>query len=171
MAKGMGINMIHMYCEMVDDEFKPVIAMLEARTAGMKNIVETQVKKDFGVYDLIMKKAALETKLKEIDKQIKDNLHGRWYGNDYRSVVDDEVKRRLEELNQPLAKARETMNSLKKSIKLTTAPGQISGVFDLLTEEVKTLTAECAALPPITKVLRLSNKDMQKYQDLDEAVN
>lgn len=55
-SKGLGITMINMYCDMIDNEFSPIIAMLEARTSGIKPVITRRVKKDFGIYDLLAKK-------------------------------------------------------------------------------------------------------------------
>jgi len=155
MAKnGLGITMINMYCGMVDEEFAPVIAMLESRTAGIKSAVMRQVKKDLGVYDLIMQKTALEEKVKEIEQQIRSKTKQRIVSgpdgrSDWQSPIEAETDRRLAELNRPLTEAIAAKESLKKSIKLSTASSQISGLFEVVSGEVARRLQTAAALPPI----------------------
>ena len=56
MAK-LGITMIEMYCNMIRNDFEPLVSMLRRRTDGVRDKIESQVKKELGVYDLYAEKA------------------------------------------------------------------------------------------------------------------
>lgn len=155
MAKGgLGITMINMYCDMVDQEFATVIAILEARTAGIRTAVERQVKKDLGVYSLLMKKAALTEQIKEIEMEM-ETLTSRYrcnrsnFGSGYMSRIEEETNKRMQELNQQLYEAIAAKDSLKRSIKLSSASGQIAELFAALGPEVQRRLEMANRLPPI----------------------
>lgn len=152
-GSGLGITMINMYCDLLDQEFKPVIAMLTARTDSIKQSVERKVKKDLGVYDLAMKKTVLKEQIKEIDEQIKKlsaseytKHHGSWT---WVGKVTMETDRRLAELNAPLEETTAMLESFKKGVKLSCAPAEVAALFAKITPEIKEMTERFKALPPI----------------------
>lgn len=166
-SKGLGITMINMYCDMIDNEFSPIIAMLEARTSGIKPVITRRVKKELGIYDLLAKKAALEEEIEEIKRQLESQTRDRWNErlHSWSNVVDAEVERRLEELNEPLGEATRMMESLKKTIKLSTAPVQVAALFERLSEEMKGLKDKYSMLPPITDVLKITEEEIALVEE------
>lgn len=152
MAKGqaLSLGMISMYEGLLDDEFKPVMAILEARSKAIEPRVRVQVKKDLGVYDLLLKKAALEEQLRAVESELEDkvgNEKNSWLTKE--SEVEKETKRRLEEENVPLASAQAFQHSLKKSIRLSGATSEVQSMFSKLAVEIKKLKEDTENLPPI----------------------
>ncbi len=124
MSRQLGITQINMYVDMVKAEFAPVIAVLEGRTEGMKPYISEEVKKDFGIYELLAEKAALEERISQIEKLTESYVTQKYdiQVAGYRCKLDAEVQKRIELLNRPLAEAKATRDAIIKQIKLASGP-------------------------------------------------
>lgn len=109
MSRQLGITQINMYVDMVTAEFAPVIAILEGRTEGMRPYIQDQVKKDFGIYELLAEKAALEERIRQIEELTESYVEQKYDIRvaGYRCKMDAEVQKRIESLNRPLPKQRQ----------------------------------------------------------------
>lgn len=151
----LGITQIQMYCTMIEQEFAPVIKILNSRTANIKPIIEQQVKKDWGIYELCAEKAALTLRMKEIDNRVNEFVSEyREYdsrGGEYiiRSKVNDEVTARLHSMNEPLRKVEAQRDNLLKEVKLSIATKEVKALFEKLPAEIGKIMAEVASLPKI----------------------
>lgn len=156
MSRQLGITQINMYVDMVKAEFAPVIAILEGRTEGMKPYIGEQVKKDFGIYELLAEKAALEERISQIEKltesYTKKNYDIQIGG--YRCRLDAEIDKQIELLNRPLAEAKATRDAIIKQIKLASAVPEVKSMFEEIGNEVAKLTEKAKTLPPIEKELK-----------------
>jgi len=152
---------------MIDNEFAPLISMLKARTDGIKPVIVRRVKKDLGVYDLLARKAALEEEIREIITQMNQKTDDRFdpRSRTYNNAIEREVNRRLDEINEPLCEITGMAESLKRSIKLSTAPSEVAGIFDRLSEEMKDLTQKYSSLPPITDVLKITEEEIALVEE------
>lgn len=144
----LGITQINMYCDLVKKEFEPIEKILTSRTHGLESFIETQVKKDWGIYELCAEKAAIKQRLDELDSRLREYI-GFGY-RDENTKLKKEVRKRLFEMNEPLVKVQAQKDCLLKQIKLSNAPKEVSSLFVKIEEEVKTLLAEVSALPAIT---------------------
>ena len=155
MAKALGIKQIEMYENMIEEDFAPLITILRSRTMGIRGSVEKQVKKDFGVYDLLAEKAALTERIVEIEKQTKKLTETRGHHNttsgkwEYISEIDKEVNRKLEELNEPLSTARKSKDEVVRGIRLSSIPTDIKTLFTRSEKILKQLNKEAKKLPAI----------------------
>ena len=146
----LGITMIEMYCSMVRDDFNPLINILTARTRGVEHKVEIQVKKDFGVYDLFMKKAELELALKEVKAKL-DSVEGNDYrGGKWVNKIQFEVERRLDLINEPLKEVQRQRDSMVRDIKMSGVGQDIKGVFEGMPTIIQELVEKFGNLPAIS---------------------
>ncbi len=156
MSRQLGITQINMYVDMVQAEFAPVISVLEGRTGSIKPSICEQVKKDFGIYELLAEKAALEERINEIEEQT-----GKYTKNEYdaqvghyRTKIEAEVEKRIELLNKPLGEAKARRDGIIKRIKLSSAVPEIRTMFEEIGKEVEKITEDVRSLPPLDSELR-----------------
>ena len=154
-SKALGINLINMYEKMVREDFDPLISILTARCAGVKEKIVTQVKKDFGIYKLYEEKAALQVRISEIEKGLREYevQNHRAGGEGYRFVsrIDDEVEKRLTELNAPLQEVTANKESILRQIRLAGVGQEIKSTFEGLPEVIRELSERFANLPAISE--------------------
>jgi len=151
-----------MYEELLDKELDPVIKILEARGNAVKDRVTVEVKRDMGIYDLILKKTQLETALDEVKRQLREKTSQRYIDvngeRKYMSPVDAEIERRLDEINSPLVEVRSFRDNLVKQIKLACGTPEIRQMFEKLTPEIQKWTEKVKKLPPL-KLKQLTEAD------------
>jgi hypothetical protein len=130
-------------------------------------LLKVQVKKELGVYDKIAKKAALELQIKELEDEISDILGKKWNGfKGYSTVIDDEVNRRLADLNTPLVEITEKKRQIKNEIKLCGASKEVATVFSTLKTDLVSLIVSAKELPPIKTALGLENGEFKQIEKL-----
>ena len=154
MAKTLGIKQIEMYENMIREDFAPLITILTSRTTGIRDNVGKQVKKDFGVYDLLAEKATLKERIKEIEQKTESLTEQKYHKAPngkyvWTSDLDEEVDRRLEELNEPLSTAKKAKEEIVREIRLSSVPTDIKTIFTRSEKVIKQLAKEVAKLPAI----------------------
>ena len=155
MGKGLSKGMIDMYIEMVEKEYSPLISMLEAKTSALAPRIAKQVKKDLGIYNLLMEEKALETRLKEIKQELKafTNRRCEWRNGEYRegrNKIDEEINNRLEALNAPLCQAKAAQNAMVKNIKLMAAGDDVKAIFENMAAEIALMADQFKDMPLLT---------------------
>jgi hypothetical protein len=129
-----------MYEELLDKELNPVITILEARGNALKERITVEVKRDMGIYDLILKKVQLETALEEVKRSLREKTDKKYIDVDgervYMSPIDAEIERRLKESNSPLVEVKAFRDGLVKEIKLACGTPEIREMFNKLLPEV-----------------------------------
>ena len=148
---------------MVTTELEPVIRILEARGAAIRGTVTVQVKRDLGVYDLILKRAQLQAQLAEVDSLLSAKTKNQYVEVNgqrvWMSPIEAEVDRRMKEENRPLEEAKIYKESLLKEIRLSIGTPEIRAMFDKLTPDIKKMLNDVKRLPAI-RVKTLTEKDM-----------
>ena len=155
MAK-MGIQMIEMYCKMIQDEFAPIRAELQSRESELRSKIEIEVKKDLGIYDLYQKKAEFQAKLDEINRQLIGWERKEHTPIGYLSPIEHRVAVVLEKVRNGLFKSvNEKMNQLIWNVKLSGIDKDTKDVFDELPKIILDFKQELAKLPApkVTKKL------------------
>jgi len=148
----LGINLITMYEKMINEDFDPLVIRLQARTKGIEQKVETQVKKDLGVYKLFAERAALKERLKEIEKTLEKVERRAWAsGGRGISIIDREVENRLKVLNAPLEQVKARRDELVRQVKLSGIGADIKAVFDAVPGVLADLSRAYKNLPAITE--------------------
>jgi hypothetical protein len=152
-SKGMTISQTQMYEGMIKDEFNSLITILKARSDAVEPMIRVRVKKELGVYTLLLKKAALEEELKSIGEQIHEKTKsigeyesGRYV---YHSKVEDAVAREIRQYNEPLREAEAYRDALIKELRLSLCPADVKEVFVRLEPEIKKRLEEAKSLPPL----------------------
>ncbi len=147
---------------MVTKELEPVIRILEARGAAMKDSVTVQVKRDLGVYDLILKKAQLKAELDEVESMLRSKTNSTYVEVNgeqrWMSPIEAEVDRRMKEANRPLEEAKVYKESLLKEIRLSIGTPEIRAMFGKLTPDVEKMLKDVKRLPVI-RIKPLTEKD------------
>lgn len=150
----LSVTHMNMYCDMVERKFKPLIGMLEKLNAAKSCEIETQVKKDFGIYDLVIEKKALEVRLAEVKSKVSEFMDKQSgyrdgnYRNNMPSQVEEETKRRMDLLNEPLMVAKAERESMLDQIKLATAGAEVKAIFERLEMMIAQKTEEAKSLLP-----------------------
>jgi len=151
-----------MYEELLDRELSPVIKILEARGNAVKDRVTVEVKRDMGIYDLILKKFQLETALEEVKRELRDKTDKRYIDvngeRKYISPVDAEIERRVNEINSPLVEVTSFRDNLVKQIKLACGTPEIRQMFEKLMPEVEKWMDKVKKLPAL-KLKQLTEAD------------
>lgn len=147
MGKGLSLGMIEMYVDLVKKEYEPLISMLKAKSEAMKSKIEIQVKKDFGIYNMLAELEAIDIRREEIKDKLKEFNNNYWSSSGNLCKVDQEVNRRVREMFTPLAEAEIAQEAALKKIKLMGAGDDVKKIFDNLTEEIRLLTDSFKALP------------------------
>jgi len=146
----LGVKQIEMYSEMIAEKFQPIVGLLEGRTAGAKDGISQQVKKDLGVYDLLAEKAALQERINEIDRTTTDILHRQYLvGTGWASKLDAEINKRMEEMNPLLTEIKNERQALINEIKLAGVSDQVIALFTKLDDRMKVLGEKVSKLPAI----------------------
>ncbi len=147
---------------MVTKELEPVIRILEARGAAMKEGITVQVKRDLGVYDLILKKAQLKAELDEVDSLLSAKTKNQYIEVNgervWTSPIDAEVDRRMKEANRPLEEAKAYKERILKEIRLSIGTPEIRAMFTKLTPDVERMLKGTKRLPVI-RIKPLTEKD------------
>jgi len=94
-----------MYVDLVKKEYEPLISMLKAKSEAMRSKIEIQVKKDFGIYNMLAELEAIDIRREEIKDKLKEFNDNYWSSNGNLCKVDQEVNRRVREMFTPLAEA------------------------------------------------------------------
>ena len=162
------ITHIRMFEELLDKELNPVITILEARGNAVKDRITVEVKRDMGVYDLILKKAQLEAALDDVRQELREKTSQRYIEvngvKKYMSPVDAEIGRRLDEVNSPLVELKSFRDNLIKQIKLACGTPEIRQMFEKLAPEIETWMAKVKKLPPL-KLKQLTEADRKVLED------
>jgi len=157
------ISHIRMYEEMVSKELEPVARILEARGAAIKDTVMVQVKRDLGVYDLILKKMQLQAEMAEVESLLRNKTSNQYIEVNgerrWMSPIEAEVDRRMKEENRPLEEVKVFKESLMKDIRLSLGTPEIKAMFDKLTPQVEKMLRDAKKLPAL-RVKPLTEKDM-----------
>lgn len=156
MGKGLSLGMIEMYIELVKKEYEPLINMLKAKSEAMKSHIEIQVKKDFGIYDLLAEYEAIEIRREEIKDKLADFNNNYWSNSKNLCKVDREVERRLREMFTPLVEAEIAQENALKKIKLMGAGDDVKKIFENLTEEIKLMSESYKILPEFQEQKQLA---------------
>lgn len=170
MGKGLGITTIQMYEDLVKQEFKPIEDILKVRDYKLNKSIELQVKKDFGIYELYQRKAAIEAELAEIEEELekyteKKSKKRSYGGFDTSNIINIEVEKRMKNLDGALDKVQNVKHKLIKRIKLCGANEEIKLVFEEVAETVKLTMAEVIKLPNperLVKAIPVKTKKAKK---------
>lgn len=137
----------------MERELDPVVKILEARGNAMKDRITVEVKRDMGIYALILKKTQLETALEEVKRELRDKTSQRYVDVDgerkYVSPIDVEIERRLREINSPLVEVKSFRDNLVKQIKLACGTPEIRQMFEKLEPEIEEWRAKVKRLAPL----------------------
>jgi uncharacterized protein YPO0396 len=139
MGKGISKGMIQMYRDILNKKYEPLISMLQAKSKALAPRVALQVKKDMGVYALMMEEAALKKRLEEVESELR-RLNAKTYNyqtNRYDlAAVDVEIDRRLTEMNEPLMQVNAAKEAADEKIMLMGAGDDVAKVFENIAAEV-----------------------------------
>ena len=153
MAK-LGISMIEMYCNMVREQFGPILSELRGRDAELKSKIEIEVKKELGIYDLYVKQAKFKVQLAEIERELKGWETKTHTPSGYMNPVEEKVNVILNKSKNGLRKdVEKEMNEMIFSIKLSGIDSNTQAVFDKLPRIIDKFTEKVAKLPPPAKMI------------------
>ena len=153
MAK-IGITTINMYCDMVKEQFAPILSELRSRNAELRSKIEIEVKKELGIYDLYVKEAQLKVQLAEIARQLKGWQTQSHTPSGYLNPIEEKVKVIMNKSKNGLMKdVEKEMYKMMYAIKLSGIDSNIKTVFDKLPEIIKKFTEKIAKLPPPTRMI------------------
>jgi hypothetical protein len=114
----LGEKTIHRYRYMLEDLFTPVSSAFEKLAEPTIKAMEIQVQKELGIYDLLVEKAKLEERIKEIDIITEQFTRSKWnrYCNRNSSVLEIEVQKRLISDNTPYGQIIQKRDTCLKDI-------------------------------------------------------
>lgn len=164
MGKQLGIQMIEMYVGMICDEFHPLMAELSVREMAIKEQVETQVKRKFGIYDLMMEREHLKLQLAEIDSKL-SLWEGRTYiAGKYTTKIEYAVEAEMVKLRNGLGKQiQEAQSAAIKGIRLMGTTNEVVGIFKDISKQVADMGEQLRALPaPETVVPAITTRRKKK---------
>ena len=152
---GLGIQKIEMYIQMVENKFAPLLNELQSRMSIEKFNAEIEVRKEFGIYDLTVKRSKLQMELDEIERQLKSfekttrkTIPG--VGTRWVSPIDDAVDAKLQQRKHQVYKEVEwAVEKIKDSIRLAGASDDVQRVFKSLDDTVTKLSAKVSKLPKV----------------------
>jgi hypothetical protein len=152
---------------MIKENFSPILSELIAHEDMVRQEIETEVKKDFGVYDLYIEKAKLKLQLEEISNRLSAFESKYAQDGDYTSKITHEVNRRMKKLRSPFRQEVEAIqNDLIYKIKLSGINIDIRGVFANMPEIIRELQGklqlECQNAKP---VIQIANNKKPKTGD------
>ena len=154
MSKQIGVQMIDMYCNMIKDQFQPIIDILNHREKLLQKNLEIEARKELGIYDLYVKKAKLKLELDEIKRQL-DGWESRDRHPDgtYGTPVEHLVQVKLTSLRSPIRKeVDEILQKLIYKIKLSGLNADAKEVFTDLPNIIKELSDKLSSQATITSV-------------------
>ncbi len=160
MGQKIGIQMIDMYVKMIREEFEPLMAALNVREMAIREQVEEQVKRKFGIYDLMMKREHLKLQLSEIDGKLSDWERSQNIDGKYTTKIEYAVEAEMEKMRNGLGKQiGEAKKEAIKSIRLMGTSEDVAGIFKGISQQITDLGSQLRALPaPETAVLRISRR-------------
>ena len=151
----MGINMIEMYCKMIQESFEPIFETLKTRDFELEEQCRTQAKKELGIYDKMVKLSQLNLQVKELEDQLE-----MYTKTDYRNGQKSKVQRLVDEKMKIVRngfhdKVHATMRDMVYKIKLSGLDSDTKSVFDQMPDVIKALTSELKQLPDPSKKMKL----------------
>lgn len=146
----LGIGMINMYVEMVNEAFGPLMREINARNTDLKETAKIEARKKLGIYDMYVKRTKLQAQIDEINSKV-----NRYESRNYNSkkdkwecavddLADDILKRHTNGIER---KIREAHHDAVNSIKLSGLAGDVAKLFDELPDVIKKLSKEIEAAP------------------------
>lgn len=164
MSKQMGIKMIEMYVEMVNKEFHPLMAELDVREMALKEKIETQVKKKFGIYDMMVEREHLKLQLAEIDNKLSSWERRSYISGKYATKVEYAVEAEMEKLRNGLGKQiQDTKKGAIKSIRLMGTSAEVVAIFKDIGKQMADMSTQLRALPaPESMVPRITSRRKKK---------
>ena len=155
MAK-MGINAINMYCDMVKQQFGPILSELRSRNSELRSQIEIEVKKELGIYDLYVKQAKFKAQLAEIERQLKGWETKSHTPSGYMDPIEEKVNVILNKSKNGLMKdVEKEMNEMIFAIKLSGIDSNTKAVFDKLPGIIKKFAEKVVKLPPPAKMTKM----------------
>jgi len=162
----LGPTMIAMYVDMVKDEFKSLLEILDSRNDRVRPIVRDVVSEECGLTELQAKRAKLRVQIDRIDDEISYFTQKRYdKPHNGLSRLDCLVAKRMREIDGVDKEVRNTMKTAIKEVKMLSVPDGARSIFDNLSERIAALTEQVEQLPDMTskeKVLALAQADMKK---------
>ncbi len=164
MGKQLGIQMIEMYVGMIRDEFQPLMAELNVREMAIKEQIEARVKKDFGIYDMMMEREALKLQLAEIDNRLSSWEKRTYMYGKYTTKIDYAVEAEMEKLRNGLGKQiQEVKSEAIKSVRLIGTSDEVVNIFKDISKQVADMSGQLQALPaPETLVPAIKSRRKKK---------
>ena len=156
----LGVRQIEMYSAMIKEWFDPAITALKGRTSTVEQEIRTQAKKNLGIYDMLARKAVLELQIKEIEVQTESATKASWRQDGrWRSKLDEETERITERLNPKLAELKKMRADSVDDLKMSSASPALLKVFSDLKEGLVGILKDVKALPPITHITQVEDKN------------
>jgi len=156
----LGVRQIEMYSAVIKEWFDPAITALEGRTSTVEQEIRTQAKKNLGIYDMLARKAVLELQIKEIEVQTESVTKNGWRPDGrWRSKLDEETERITEHLNPKLAELKKMRADSVDDLKMSSASPALLKVFSDLKEGLVGILKDVKALPPITHITQVEDKN------------
>jgi len=155
MAK-MGIQMIEMYSSLIREEFRPLIDQIKHLENEEKKVIEDEVRKELGIYDLWVKEAKLKVQLKIIEEKMSEWTKKSYGTNhEFTSPFDDAVNAKILRGKNGLAKEiRSAEHNMIKRIKLSGVTGDTAKAFANLPKVIKRLTIKLDKTLPEPKTMK-----------------
>lgn len=134
-SKGMSLQMINMYIDLVEADFKGLERELSQGSNKIRDEVEKQVKQEWGIYELLAELEACKHRIEEIEDKTERYLKKTWVGkpeggSSHESLLNAEVDRRMGQANLPLQKILDKKKELIREIKLSSVPAEVRMVFE-----------------------------------------
>ena len=156
----LGVRQIEMYSAMIKEWFDPAITALKGRTSTVEQEIRTQAKKNLGIYDMLARKAVLDLQIKEIEVQTESVTKNGWRPDGrWRSKLDEETERITERLNPKLAELKKMRADSVDDLKMSSASPALLKVFSDLKEGLVGILKDVKALPPITHIMKVEDKN------------
>jgi hypothetical protein len=159
MAK-LTINMVKMYCDMIDEQFQPIMTALNSHYSKINEQCKIEAKKELGIYDKMIRVTKLELEITELKAQLKEytdnkRIDGKWT-NHLSQLTEQKIDKAKNSFYKKVKAARQAMIY---KIKLSGLEGDTREVFNELPGVIADLTKEFKQLPPPNKILKqISNK-------------
>lgn len=150
MSKPMTASILNMYMGLLEDEFKPLMDLVNSKKAAYTMETKQSVITEWKLAEKVTRKAMLETELKMLSKELESYLDGSYKDG----LISKEVKRRVD-MREEFKYFDDFLSIFKKKILLSDAPADIREVFAELGVELQNLTAQASLLPGNTELLKL----------------
>jgi hypothetical protein len=157
----MTISMIDMYCKMVNEQFEPIITVLQSHYNKIEEQCRLAAKKELGIYDKLMREAKLKLELKELAAELDEYTKSKHVNNKWiSSKIDQLTNQKMDKAKNGFYKKVEAaQQAMIYKIKLSGLEGDTKEVFNDLPGVIADLTKELKQLPPPNKILKqISNK-------------